>query len=74
MRMTKEEFDRELRYQTIMHLVRKMLSEGLIGEEEYCQIDTRYRRKYLPTTGDILSGKSLLYASNRVNMVTGKEA
>ena len=73
MKMTAEEFDREQRYQVVMHFVRKMLDRGLITQEEYCQIDTRNRRKYLPVTGDLLSGKPLLYAENRANMVTGKE-
>ena len=74
MRMTEEEFSRESQYQTVMHFVREMLSEGLISEEEYCEIDTNYRRKFLPITGDLLSGKTLLYAQNRANMLTGKEA
>ena len=74
MQMTETEFDRERRYQVTMHFIRKMLAEGLISEEEYCQIDTRNRRKFLPVTGGLLSGKSLLYAGTRANMVSGKEA
>lgn len=74
MRMTKDEFDRERRYQVVMHFVRKMLDEGLISEEEYCQIDTRNRQKFLPITGGLLSGRTLLYAQIRANMVAGKEA
>lgn len=74
MRMTEEEFDRERRYQTIMHFVRKMLDEGLISEEEYREIDTRNRQKLRPKTGDLLSGKFLLCASDRGNITAGKEA
>lgn len=74
MLMTAEEFERERRYQTIMHFVRRMLMEGLISEEEYCQIDTKNREKLRPKTGDLLSGKFLLYASDRANMKPGKEA
>ena len=74
MQMTEAEFDRERRYQVTMHFIRKMLAEGLISEEEYCQIDTRNRRKFLPVTGGLLSGKFLLYAVTRANMVSGKEA
>ena len=74
MQMTKEEFDREKRYQVVMHFVRKMLSDELITEEEYCRIDTKYRQKFLPVTGDLLSGKTLLFGPNRANMLTGKEA
>ena len=72
--MTNEEFDREKRYQVVMLFIRKMLSEGLITEEEYCQIDTKYREKFLPITGDLLSGRALLSSPNRANMVAGKEA
>ncbi len=74
MRMTEEEFSRESRYQVLMHFIRKMLSDGLISEEEYCQIDTKYREKFLPITGDLLSGRTLLSSPNRANMVAGKEA
>jgi len=74
MRMTEEEFSRESRYQVLMHFIRKMLSDGLISEEEYCQIDTKYREKFLPITGDLLSGRALLSSPNRANMVAGKEA
>ena len=74
MQMTGEEFEREKRYQVVMHFVRRMLSEGLITEKEYCQIDTKYRSEFLPVTGDLLSGRSLLYARHRGNMHSGKEA
>ena len=74
MQMTQEEFDRERRYQTIMHFVRKMLKEGLISEEEYRQIDTRNRQKLRPKTGDLLSGKFLICAPDYGNMSPGKEA
>lgn len=73
MQMTQDEFDRERRYQTIMYFVRKMLTDGLITKEEYCQIDTRNRMKFLPKTGDLLSGKFLISVSNRANMVAEKE-
>lgn len=73
MRMTEEEFDRERQYQMVMHFVRKMLSDGLISEEEYHQIDTRNRQKFHPIIGGLLSGKFLLYAAERANMDAGKE-
>ena len=74
MQMTAEEFDRERRYQTVMHFVRMMLDQGLISEEEYRQIDTKNRAKFRPVTGTLLSGKFLLFKENRGNMLTGKEA
>lgn len=74
MQMTAEEFERERRYQTVMLFVRKMLEQGLITEEEYCQIDTKNRVKFRPVTGTLLSRKCLLFKENRGNMLTGKEA
>lgn len=74
MRMTAGEFEREKQYQTVMHFVRKLLEEGLISKEEYCQIDTRNLEKWEPKTGSLLSGKFLIYAENRANMSHGKEA
>ena len=55
MRMTQAEFDREKRYQVVMHFVRKMLHDGLISEEEYRQIDTKNRLELHPKTGDLIS-------------------
>ena len=74
MRMTKHEFTRESRYQVLMYFIRKMLTDGLITEEEFRQIDTKYRGKFRPVTDDLLSGISLLSAGHRGNMLTGKEA
>lgn len=74
MRMTADEFSRELSYQTVMVFVRKMLDQGLITQEEYCQIDTKNRAKFRPVTGTLLSGKRLLLMGNRGNMLVGKEA
>lgn len=39
----------------IMHLARKMLSDGLISEDEYRQIDTIFLEKYRPTLGTLFS-------------------
>ena len=53
--MSKEEFRNEKLYQTTMHLARKMLSDGLISEDEYRQIDTIFLEKYRPTLGTLFS-------------------
>lgn len=53
--MSKEEFKNEKLYQTTMHLVRKMLSEGIISEDEYRQIDTIFLEKYQPVFGTLFS-------------------
>lgn len=41
-RMSKEQMRQEKLYQATMSMVRKMLAEGLITEEEYRQIDTMF--------------------------------
>lgn len=53
--MSKEEFRNEKLYQTTMHLVRKMLSEGIMSEDEYRQIDTIFLEKYQPVFGTLFS-------------------
>lgn len=53
--MSKEEFRAEKLYQTTMHIARKMLSEGLISEDEYRLIDTIFLEKYRPTLGTLFS-------------------
>ena len=53
--MSKEEFKNEKLYQTIMHLARKMLTEGLISEDEYRQIDTIFLEKFRPTLGSLFT-------------------
>ena len=40
--MSKEQMRQEKLYQATMSMVRKMLAEGLITEEEYRQIDTMF--------------------------------
>lgn len=59
MAMSKEEFRNEKLYQTTMHLARKMLSDGLISEDEYRQIDTIFLEKYKPVFGTLFSDISL---------------
>ena len=57
--MSKEEFRNEKLYQTTMHLVRKMVGEDIISEEEYRQIDTIFLEKYKPVFGTLFSDISL---------------
>ncbi len=58
--MSKEEFKNEKLYQTTMHLVRKMLSEGINSEDEYRQIDTIFLEKYRPVFGTLFSDIRLI--------------
>lgn len=57
--MSKEQYRNELMYQATMNLARKMLSEGIITEKEYCQIDTMFQEKYRPVFGTLFSDISL---------------
>mgnify|MGYP007134919412 FL=1 len=54
-RMSKEQMRQEKLYQATMSMVRKMLAEGLITEEEYRQIDTMFLEKYRPLFGALCS-------------------
>ena len=58
-RMTEEQFRAEKLYQATMNMARRMLSQGLISEEEYCQIDTIFLEKYHPVFGTLFSAMPL---------------
>ena len=51
--MTKEQFQREKMYQATMGMVRRMLSEGLISQVEYGQMEQIFLEKYKPMIGSI---------------------
>ena len=51
--MTKEAFQREKMYQATMGMVRRMLSEGLISQAEYRQMEQIFLEKYKPLIGSI---------------------
>ena len=57
--VSKDDFRNEKLYQATMGMARKMLSEGLISEEEYRQIDTIFLAKYQPVFGTLFSDISL---------------
>lgn len=57
--MSEEAFKNEKLYQATMRLARKLLSEGIISEAEYRQIDTIFLDKYQPVFGTLFSDISL---------------
>jgi len=57
--MSDKEFKNEKLYQTTMSVARNMLTEGLITEEEYREIDTIFTEKYQPVFGGLFSDISL---------------
>ncbi|MCR4707724.1 MAG: hypothetical protein K5746_07235 [Clostridiales bacterium] len=73
MRMTEEEFENERRYQMLMYHVKRMLRSGIISEEEFLEIDTRYRQKYRPKSGGLSVRKDLLIKRKRVMNSDRKE-
>lgn len=58
--MSKEQFEAEKDYQTLIHLARMLLKKGLLTEDEYAIIDTRLQEKYRPLFGTLLSENDLL--------------
>ena len=71
--MTKAEFENERHYQMLMYHVKRMLRSGIISEEEFFEIDTRYRQKYRPKSGGFSVKKDLLIQRKRVMNRVGKE-
>jgi hypothetical protein len=57
--MSREEFERETKYETRMAVARTMLRIGLITKEEYCRIDTIFLDKYRPLLGGLRAAKTL---------------
>lgn len=57
--VNKHDFRNEKLYQATMSMARRMLHDGLITEEEYCQIDTIFLEKYRPVIDALLSDISL---------------
>jgi hypothetical protein len=52
---------REKLYEVTMSHARKMLSEGLITEEQYGIFDTKMQEKYQPVFGTLFSDIRLTY-------------
>lgn len=71
--MSNAEFRNEKLYQTTMSMARRMLDEGIISEEEYCQIDTIFLEKYSPVFGTLFSDITLTSGEKRVIYSVGKE-
>jgi hypothetical protein len=54
--MNKEDFEREVNYESRMALARTMLRNGFITKEEYCEIDTIFLDKFRPLLGSLRAG------------------
>ena len=71
--MSADEFLRETRYELAMHQIRRMLDTGLISEDEFREIEGRFRARYRPITGGLLVETDLLCMRGRVINGRGKE-
>ncbi len=58
--LDREQFRNEKLYQSTMSLVKVMLKEGLISEDEYHKINTIFSQKYEPIFGTLFSDFDLL--------------
>lgn len=58
--MSEEMFTAEMRYQVAVSLARKLLTQGLLTEEEYAVIDTILLKEIGPSLGTLLSQNDLI--------------
>ena len=56
--MDNEQFDRELKYQVSMSIVRSMLEKGLISMEDASKWQQRLIDRYNPPIGGIVSNRA----------------
>ena len=66
--MTKEQFQKEKMYLTTMTIARNLLKNGIISEDEYHEIDTKFTNKYEPSLGTLFSDIRLINLQSRANM------
>lgn len=59
--MSEKQMHDEKLYQATMSMVRRMLEDGLISQEEYRQINTIFFEKYRPVFGTLFSDTSLTF-------------
>lgn len=52
--MTKEQFEREKKYQAALAVARSMLKKGVINETDFLRIEAKLRVKFRPILGGFL--------------------
>lgn len=52
--MTKEQFEREKKYQAALAVARAMLKKGVINEEDFLRIEANLTAKFKPVLGGFL--------------------
>lgn len=56
--MNREQFDREMKYQVSMSIVRSMLDKGLISADDFYRWQQRLVERYDPPIGRIVSNRA----------------
>ena len=52
--MTKEQFEREKKYQAALAVARKMLEKEIINEDDFLRIEAKLKEKFRPILGGFL--------------------
>ena len=58
--MTKERMEEEKRYLATMSIAKNLLKQGIISEEEYCQIDTKFKEQYAVSLSTLFTDINLI--------------
>ena len=58
--VTREQMENEKHYQATMTIAKNLLNEGIISEEEYCQIDTKFKEQYAVTFSTLFTDINLI--------------
>ena len=70
--MTKEQFDREKKYQATLSVARAMFCAGILTPDDVSEIDTMMRDKYRPLFGSLYPRNRLIYNGFRGNIPATK--
>ena len=66
--MTKERMEEEKRYLGTMSIAKNLLKQGIISEEEYCQIDTKFKEQYAVSFSTLFTDINLINYGKCGNM------
>lgn len=66
--MKNEQFQKEKMYLATMTIAKNLLKQGIISEDEYHEIDTKFTNKYQPSLGTLFSDIGLIKLQSRANM------
>ena len=58
--MTKEQIQNEKMYLGTMTTAKHLLKQGIISEEEYCQIDTKFKEQYAVSFSTLFTDINLI--------------